>query len=403
MKRSLAASAHPGAAGPIIWAPGILNTPTGNHPWTRGHAIHKEAEVGQTAAGPLQATPAQNKRAAPWNESQSIAQEALKRVKITQQDMAGVRQEEPDAESPATDQGLHTPARAGPSPFQPPPQPAPQTGTQPQGSGAPPVVRAPAMVPGGDQLVWGFLEFLKRMDCSSTEDMQHLNKYVEGRESFELPLFSSTNSSSVRMDYLLKVGGILSTRLSASPNPPNPGEPEQDQTQAEQDEVIERRILEIALDEGRANALPKHELEKLCPPSYLVPLGEIYVANRSSTSNWQEVTSTNFFVLMDVTTPRKAIWMVYRYERRFEGDNGPVWKPVPSQGREKFLKSGIPRFDTLCLLDNVDQWRSPDVDMVTMDRFAEALPGRGHKFLQPVFSIPVLAALNGVLRDGWTA
>ncbi len=255
------------------------------------------------------------------------------------------------------------------------------------------------MVPGGDQLVWGFLDFLKRMDCRSTEDMLHLRKYVEGRECFELPIFSSTNGAN-RFDYLLKVGGILSTRLSASPEAEAD---EQAQTKADQDEVAELRILEIEIAEDRADALQPHELEKLSPPSYLVPLGEIYVANRSSTNNWQEVTSTNFFVLMDVTTPRKAIWMVYRYERCFQGGNGPFWKAVPTQGREKFLKGGLPRFDALRLLNNVNEWRNPAEDIVTMDWFKEALPGRGNKFLQPVFSIPVLTALKGALKDGWAA
>ena len=431
MKTSMAA--RPAPAGQVVWAPGILNTPVGHltghqqaarpswtsghharseaearhpaarpttpthqaapYPWTHVRPLHTEAEVSQTVTGPMQVAPAQNKRPAP-NDPQSVTQEALKRAKISHKDTEEGRQDQSDAPSPAVDHVSHTPAQAGSASSQLRPQPTPQAGAQQanpsQGSISP-------MVPGGDQLVWGFLDFIKRMDCRSTEDMLHLRKYVEGRESFEFSIFSSTTNNN-RMDYLLKIGGILGTRLSASPL-----SDEQEQTKADQDEVVELRILEIELAEDRVNALQPHELEKLSPPSYLVPLGEIYVANRSSTNNWQEVTSTNFFVLMDVTTPRKAIWMVYRYGRCFGGDNGPVWKAVPPQGREKFLKGGLPRFDALCLLNNVKEWRNPAENIVTMDWFKEALPGRGNKFLQPVFSVPVLTALRGALRDGWAA
>lgn len=250
---------------------------------------------------------------------------------------------------------------------------------------------------GIDQLPWRFLDFLKRMDCSSDEDMLCLKKYLEGSVSFEFPLCTDrARRSNVR--YFLKVGGRLSTAIGADPNEPLlPFR----QFGWSKSKVKELNILECYTDKRRT-ATPDDT-----PPKYLVSLGEVYMTNYATTqtSRAGEVTSTNFFVLMAVTGPEKSLWMMYRYERFFEraGQDRREWRQIPPPSRlHKFAQSAGRVFDTVCLLDNVGEWASPTTDMIETDRLREALfQQESDMLLRPVFGIPKLAELRRVLRVGW--
>ncbi|KAL2181181.1 uncharacterized protein P884DRAFT_393 [Thermothelomyces heterothallicus CBS 202.75] len=265
-----------------------------------------------------------------------------------------------------------------------------------------------------DGLEWGreFLNFIKEMDCTSDEDLLRLKRYVRGRAAFEFPLCSETGGS--RVEYFLKVGGVSSTLIAADPHD-RPEQPKEDEARAE-----ELNVLEFAVDErmARRRAAAQEggggsgggpdkdddhgdDHDGIGLPEYLVPLGEVYVANRSL-NRPQEVASTNFFVLMRVDGPKKSLWMVYRYMRSFQRRNGPVWDAVAfGNQRDAHFKGSRRMFDTVCLLDDVRDWKDPAEDMITMERLANAVPGDERFFLQPVFFVPVLTALREALRKGW--
>jgi hypothetical protein len=247
----------------------------------------------------------------------------------------------------------------------------------------------------GARWAWEFLTFLKGMDCSYDLDMLRLKGYVEGQLSFEFPLCLSSDTGG-HLQYYLKVGGKLSTLIAADPKD-RPEQPQQD------DELVQKlNILELLTDEKRlktAEAM-KPGYNPVAPSGYLAPLGEVYVAYRSANKP-QEVASTNYFVLMEVTSPKKSLWMVYRYERPVQRKDGSQFTGVAVLSHRDSLFRGSRRhFDTVCLVDDVREWRSHTEDMIDMGRFAEALPG-GSNVLQPVCYTPVLAAVREAMKQGW--
>lgn len=270
-----------------------------------------------------------------------------------------------------------------------------------------------------DGLEWGceFLRFIKAMDCTSEEDLLRLQRYVRGRAALEFPLCSETGDSRV-VEYFLKVGGLSSTLIAADPHD-RPEQPKEDEARVER-----LNVLEFAVDERmarHATTAPKVaagsssgrgggpggnkdqdvQHDGIGLPEYLVPLGEVYAANRSL-NRPQEVGSTNFFVLMQVDGPKKSLWMVYRYMRSFKRKNGPVWDAVaPGSQRDAHFKGCRRMFDTVCLLDDVRDWKDSAQDMVTMEHLAEAVPGDERAILQPIFFVPVLTVLRKALRKGW--
>ncbi|KAK4237926.1 hypothetical protein C8A03DRAFT_15565 [Achaetomium macrosporum] len=144
-----------------------------------------------------------------------------------------------------------------------------------------------------------FLNFLKHMDCRSDGDMLCFKRYTEAALSFELPVYTESGRS--KFCYILKVGGRLSSAIYGNPEN-RPEQPKWDEEEAERLGIMERRL----------HASIPDDVASTYQPRYFVPLGEVYRASRSSDKP-EEVVSTNFFVLMDVTSPKKSIWLVYRY------------------------------------------------------------------------------------------
>ncbi|KAK4099033.1 hypothetical protein N658DRAFT_509086 [Parathielavia hyrcaniae] len=244
-----------------------------------------------------------------------------------------------------------------------------------------------------------FLSFLKAIDCRSDTDLLRLRRYVDGQLSFEFPLCLSTEMG-LHAQYYLKVGGKLSTLIRADPHDmERPVQPKADE------ELVDKlNILEYAVDERRIESAAKMDVDHkpVYPSGYLVPLGEVFVAHRSSTKP-QEVASTNFFVLMEATSSKKSLWMAYRYEKPVRRRDGTTaWDAVVVLNhRDSVFKGSRRHFDTVAVLDDVRQWRSPTEDMIDMCRFAEALPRGGSNVLQPVLYTPVLAAVREAMKKGW--
>ena len=250
-----------------------------------------------------------------------------------------------------------------------------------------------------NKVAWAFLCFLKSFNATSIEDMLRLRKAVQGAVSFDLPICTDLSATGHKMHYFLKVGGRMGIMVCASPK--NRAE----QSRQAQDPVAGLGVLQFVPDQRRASTLGREGItSQMGLPNYLVPIGEVYVADRSLIK-WQEVSSTNFFVLMDIATPRKALWMVYRYQRLFEESKGRAsWAAeVPVHGRNRTFTSLKRPFDTIRLLASVHDWTDPTENMVSMDQLAAALPGTGNIFFQPVFYTPALKELQDAVKKGWTA
>ncbi|KAK4034399.1 hypothetical protein C8A01DRAFT_49208 [Parachaetomium inaequale] len=275
------------------------------------------------------------------------------------------------------------------------PQPANPVG-QPSGAAGP--------VPSGDDddddgLRWArdFLACLKRMDCTSDADLLRLKKYVKGKASFDFPLCTDSPTRRSKFCYFLKVGGSLSTTLTLNPH----NRPAGQQAYAAHNEVENLNIFETYLD-SRCPEATTGTYRKYRPPKYLAPLGEVYRASRSTDSP-EEVSSTNFFVFVDVGGgPHKSVWLLYRYEKPVANRDRVQWEPVSISGqREAVFNNRLPKFDTVCLLDDVAGWGGPEEDMVGVSRFTEALPATGSMILRPVFYTPVLEKFREAIKIGW--
>ncbi|KAH6636033.1 hypothetical protein F5144DRAFT_163365 [Chaetomium tenue] len=239
-----------------------------------------------------------------------------------------------------------------------------------------------------------FLDFIKRMDCRSDAEFLSLKKCVKGRVSFDFPLCTDSPTRRTKICYFLKVGGSLSTTLAPNPDNRPAGQPG-----AAREEVENLNIYETYLDQ-RCAAATNNAFRAFHPPKYVVPLGEVYRACRSSDGPG-EVASTNFLVFMDVTGPRKSVWMMYRYEKAVEDRDRVQWRPVAIHNeRDSVFSSSVRTFDAVCLLEDVREWKGPAEEMIGMGRFGEALPDE-QVIVHAAFYTPVLEKMREVLKNGW--
>jgi hypothetical protein len=264
-----------------------------------------------------------------------------------------------------------------------------------------PVVESPAPPSADDKnnghdLRWAreFLEFIKRLDCTSDSELLDLKKCVNGRISFDFPLCTDSPTRRTKFCYYLKVGGSLSTALTPNPENRPAGQPG-----AHREEVENLNIYETRLGQ-RCAAATNGAFRAYHPPKYVVPLGEMYRACRSSDGPG-EVVSTNFFVFLDVTGPRKGVWLMYRYEKAVEVRDRVQWRPVTIHNeRDSVFSSSVRTFDAVCLLEDVREWKGPAEEMIDMGRFREALPDE-QLILHTAFYTPLLEKLREALKEGW--
>ncbi len=239
-----------------------------------------------------------------------------------------------------------------------------------------------------DQPAHDLLTFLKTMDCRSTASLLRLRAYTTGPRPFEFPLLTETTPKD-RLHYILKIGGSLSTPISADPAD-FPAQSANDSA-----EIEKLNILELAIGADIAETNNNTPL-----PQYLIPLGEVYAINHANPKG-QEVCSTNFYVLLDIATPQKSIWMFYRYQRPVAGAKGGTeWKNTDGPGRQGYFRSGGGGrvCDAVCLLAGVAGWESAGEEMVKvgMECFRE-----GGRKLKGVFMVPALGVMREVVERGW--
>jgi hypothetical protein len=191
-------------------------------------------------------------------------------------------------------------------------------------------------------LATGFLGFLKHMDCTGDAELLRLQDFVQCSMSFEFPLCtevitesSGAATTTTKVEYVLKVGGGGPSAM-VGPNPSaRPGQPPPDG-------VVEGPgVLGFCVDARTFRRVADHDVRR---PGYLVVLGEVYAVHRSR-DRGHEVASTGFLVLMEGSSRRKSLWMVYRYETRFDREG-----PIELHDQRESVFTSIPgAFDTVCL------------------------------------------------------
>jgi hypothetical protein len=242
-------------------------------------------------------------------------------------------------------------------------------------------------------LATSLLDFLKQMDCTRDTELLRLQGLLQCSMTCECPLCTEiieedgAVAATTKVEYVLKVGGGgLSATVGANPSA-KPGQPPPDEL------VKNLGELGFSLNAKTFKRLVDNDVRH---PGYLVALGEVYMVNRSR-DRGHEVAATGFFVLMEISSYRKSLWMVYRYETRFDREG-----PSEFHDRRESLFTSIPgAFDTVCLLDEIRDWKSTVEDMISMDRFPEALSDGDFDILRPTFCTPALASFQAAIRKGW--
>ncbi|KAI8962398.1 hypothetical protein F5Y11DRAFT_322879 [Daldinia sp. FL1419] len=159
------------------------------------------------------------------------------------------------------------------------------------------------------------------------------------------------------------------------------------------------------------------------PLRYALPLGEIHVHRPRVDNGPPDLIGTNFFLLMDVTTPKKSLWIVFAYEYPFDKRSG-LHEPKDAIGVGKFelnrnspLCSAFGLFDMACIAESLDDFVNPNEEDMPMrahlrghqkPMFPQLNAEKASRMLrstsyiaQPVLTEPNLGILTQAINQGW--
>ncbi|KAI0121822.1 hypothetical protein F4814DRAFT_406652 [Daldinia grandis] len=162
------------------------------------------------------------------------------------------------------------------------------------------------------------------------------------------------------------------------------------------------------------------------PLRYALPLGEIHVYQPRVDKAPHNLIGTNFFLLMDVTNPKKSLWIVHAYEYPFYKGNGSS-RSEGYEDEESTIETGkyelnnnsplcadFGLFDVACIANSLDDFIDMPKGGMTNLRGHQQLihpqldPVKVHQILrstacttQPVFTEPNLDSLTEAINQGW--
>ncbi|KAK0712002.1 hypothetical protein B0H67DRAFT_555885 [Lasiosphaeris hirsuta] len=246
---------------------------------------------------------------------------------------------------------------------------------------------------------------LRSLDCTSVKEMRRLKSYVDGTVAHELQLFQLRTRDGLLNDFYVKIGGRLRRSLRAG---------EREHT----DMDIKRQIPDhlnhmIAMNILECYLAGKDETDDEIP-QFFIPLGEVFMLERSRGTGADLVKSTNWFLVMDITTPAKGIWMVYRYEHYPESSFAPGGinrKPrtisfvQPATHHQSSIFTHHKVFDLVCLLKDIKMWKFSDRWMMDTGDAEKALcsrnGGKDSVVLKPLFARPLFKEVKSLLEENW--
>jgi hypothetical protein len=133
-------------------------------------------------------------------------------------------------------------------------------------------------------------------------------------------------------------------------------------------------------------------------PEFVVCLGEVvqYSQPKGETVTFDKIAATNYFVLMDVTTRSKALWMAFCHDLKAAGrGDGRV------PGKRMPLKTWR-HIDLVCLLQDVRDWKPDAVEPMLRVTLPDLLKD-GKRDIKPQFTNPILADMKHRINECWDA
>ena len=147
-------------------------------------------------------------------------------------------------------------------------------------------------------------------------------------------------------------------------------------------------IMELEVDRAVAAELTD------IVPKYVLCVGRLSVevlgvGNRPS----YETSANNLYLVMDVTKPAKALWLVYKYEHR--NKKGKLsWNGLYTD-RAVFPHMNED-FDLALVMDDISKWKGNDHDKRIEDTMRSTAC-----CARPVFTRPKLSDLLRAIEEGW--
>ncbi|KAK3369253.1 hypothetical protein B0T24DRAFT_681281 [Lasiosphaeria ovina] len=245
-----------------------------------------------------------------------------------------------------------------------------------------------------------FLSLLGRMDCRSEADLGRLTQFTRGCVSVDVPLWAHTHNST-SASFFVKVGGAFQNTLHVGARK-HFDMPVTEQPPLDARYVKRHSILECVIT-GKETPAPKPEQsvdngeEEEVPPQYAVALGEVYMVQKSldKRSVPNKVTSTNYFLLMNIGSSRKSVWMVYRYEQA-ESRSKAACDELSFQKEKSRNVSMGGEFDTVLLLLEAKDWKDSMSTMYETVRQVRKKP-----MLKLLFTRPIREELEKAMAFGW--
>ncbi|KAI1869670.1 uncharacterized protein JN550_005651 [Neoarthrinium moseri] len=143
-------------------------------------------------------------------------------------------------------------------------------------------------------------------------------------------------------------------------------------------------------------------------PKYVWEIGEIYNRRMEAITNQWTERSTGYHLVMDITSPSKAIWMVYRYAEDSDGVkiSRNVTKPEKEQRRlsswRPFTSLTGQSFDAAQVYSTVMNWHDEKTAMGQFRKSCTLVKETGRSMHPtPTFIEPVLEEVKKEIEQGW--
>ncbi|KAK6067921.1 hypothetical protein SCUP234_11394 [Seiridium cupressi] len=138
-------------------------------------------------------------------------------------------------------------------------------------------------------------------------------------------------------------------------------------------------------------------------PKYVWEIGEIYVRRTVREANQWTDRSTGYHLVIDVTTPAKSVWMVYRYAEH--GDHGRIERNVKKL-KDPFWHPFAPitqdSFDAAQVFAKVKDWHGEETPAGQFKKAAQLVKATGRNFpMTPTFVRPLKEEVKKVIEKGW--
>ncbi|KAI1331072.1 hypothetical protein F5Y16DRAFT_291884 [Xylariaceae sp. FL0255] len=138
-------------------------------------------------------------------------------------------------------------------------------------------------------------------------------------------------------------------------------------------------------------------------PRYVYEIGEIFNRRIVTKYNGRQAThrSTGYHLVVDITSPKKSLWLVYRYED--VSKDSQSLKSAISYKRDSFWHpfASVGDFDIAQVFESIEDWKGADT---TLGSYAASkkLVRQTAALIRPTFIEPILEEVKETIRQGWS-